>query len=82
MEAKYTALSMALHAAIPFMEVCRFVISKFCNSATSSLVTFKTIVDEDNMGALTLANLEPGRTTPRSKLYAIKMHWFHSWLKH
>jgi hypothetical protein len=33
------------------------------------------------MGALTLANLEPGRTTPRSKFYAIKFHWFRSWLK-
>jgi hypothetical protein len=81
MEAEYTALSMALRAAIPFMEVCRYVISKFRNPATSSLVTFKTTVHEDNMGALTLANLEPGRTTPRSKFYAIKFHWFRSWLK-
>ena len=33
------------------------------------------------MGALTLANMEPGRVTPRSKFYAIKYHWFHSYLK-
>ena len=28
MEAEYTALSMALRAAIPFMEVCQYVISR------------------------------------------------------
>ena len=33
------------------------------------------------MGALTIANMEPGRMTPRSKFYAIKYHWFHSYLK-
>ena len=33
------------------------------------------------MGALTLANMEPGRMTPRSKFYAIKYHWFCSHLK-
>ena len=42
---------------------------------------FKTTVHEDNMGALRLAQLEPGRNTPRSKFYAIKYHWFRSWLK-
>lgn len=35
---------------------------------------------EDNQGALTLAKLEPGLHTPRSKFYAIKLHWFSSWL--
>jgi len=33
---------------------------------------------EDNVGALNLAKKEPGRTTPRSKFYAVKYHWFHS----
>ena len=32
------------------------------------------------MGALILAKLEPGCHTPRSKFYALKLHWFHSWL--
>ena len=36
---------------------------------------------EDNQGALALAKLEPGRNTPRSKFYALKYHWFRSWLK-
>lgn len=81
MEAEYTALSMALRAAIPFMDVCRYVINGFRSATSLSKVTFKTTVHEDNMGALTLARLEPGRTTPRSKFYAIKTHWFRSHLK-
>jgi len=81
MEAEYTALSTALRTAIPFMEACRYVINSFRNSSTKSLVTFKTTVHEDNMGALTLDKLEPGRNTPCSKFYTIKMHWFRSKLK-
>ena len=81
MEAEYTALSMALRAAIPFMEVCRYVVSRLWESEPGRLVTFKTTVHEDNQGALALAKLEPGRTTPRSKFYALKWHWFRSWLK-
>ena len=45
------------------------------------LLTFKATVHKDNQGALILANLEDGRHTPRSKLYAIKLHWFCLWLK-
>ena len=36
---------------------------------------------EDNMGALTLANLDPGHNTPRSKFYDSKVHWLRSYLK-
>ena len=81
MEAEYTALSMALRVAIPFMDVCRYFVERFRPARGSNLITFKTTVHEDNMGALTLAKLEPGRSTPRSKFYAIKMHWFRSYLK-
>lgn len=42
---------------------------------------FKTTVHEDNAGALTLSQLEPGRMTPQSKHYAVKYHWFRSHLK-
>ena len=45
------------------------------------LIEMKTTVWEDNSGALTLANLEPGRMTPRSKHYGVKYHWFRSHLK-
>jgi hypothetical protein len=41
---------------------------------------YKTTVWEDNNGALQLANMEPGRMTPRSKHYAVKYHWFRSHL--
>jgi hypothetical protein len=80
MEAEYTALSIALRAAIPLLDVIKYVISSF-GPTKNTLLTFKTTVHEDNQGALKLANLEPGRTTPRSKFYAIKFHWFRSWLK-
>ena len=45
------------------------------------LIEMRTTVWEDNSGALTLANLEPGRMTPRSKHYGVKYHWFRSHLK-
>jgi hypothetical protein len=80
MEAEYTALSIALRAAIPLLDVIKYVIKSF-QVTSSSLLTFKTTVHEDNQGALRLANMEPGRQTPRSKFYAIKFHWFRSWLK-
>jgi hypothetical protein len=80
MEAEYSALSMALRAAIPLLEVIRYVVQSF--ATTSQTVTrFLTTVHEDNQGALRLAQMEPGRHTPRSKFYAIKHHWFRSWLK-
>jgi hypothetical protein len=31
---------------------------------------------EDNVGALTLANLDLPRLTPRSKSFVVKYHWF------
>jgi len=36
---------------------------------------------EDYFGALTLAKMEPGRTAPRSKYYAVNYQWFYSHLK-
>jgi hypothetical protein len=41
---------------------------------------FKVTVWEDNNGCLTLANLDPGQSTPRSKFYDSKVHWFRSHL--
>jgi hypothetical protein len=80
MESEYTALSMALRAAIPLLDVVK-AINNGLKFTTTKLLTFKATVHEDNMGALRLAQLEPGRNTPRSKFYAIKLHWFRSWLK-
>lgn len=80
MESEYTALSMSLRAAIPLLSVLQ-AITKGLNLQNESLVTFRATLHEDNLGALTLANLEPGRDTPRSKFYALKLHWFRSWLE-
>jgi hypothetical protein len=80
MEAQYTALSIALRAAIPLLDVIKYVVRSF-NVSSSSLLTFKTTVHEDNQGAFRLANLEPGRQTPGSKFYAMRYHWFRSWLR-
>jgi hypothetical protein len=40
--------------------------------------TLRTKVHEDNAGAFSMANLEPGRFTPRSKHYAVKLPWLRS----
>jgi hypothetical protein len=79
MESEYTALSMALRAAIPLLDVTKSINDGLKFTATR-LLTFKATVHEDNMGALRLAQLEPGQHTPRSKFYALKLHWFRSWL--
>jgi hypothetical protein len=80
MESEYTALSMALRAAIPLLDITTSI-NNGLNFTTEKLLTFKATVHEDNMGALRLAHLEPGQNTPRSKFYALKLHWFRSWLK-
>ena len=80
MEAEYTALSMALRAAIPLLYITSSI-NKGLKFFAPNKVLFKATVHEDNMGALKLAKLEPGRHTPRSKFYALKLHWFRSWLK-
>jgi hypothetical protein len=80
MESEYTALSMALRAAIPLLDIC-ILINHGLGLTKDKLLTFKTTIHEDNVGALTLAQLEPGCHTPRSKFYALRLHWFRSWLK-
>ena len=80
MEAEYTALSMALRAAIPLLHIASSI-SKGLHLFAPQKLTFRATVHEDNLGALKLANLEPGRHTPRSKFYGLKLHWFRSWLK-
>ena len=52
-----------------------------CGINHECATTFRTTVWEDNMGALTLANLGPGQNTPRSKFYDVKVHWFRSHLE-
>lgn len=80
MEAEYNALSVAMRDVLPFKHLVK-EIATVVGYDESEVTTFRTTVWEDNVGALTLANLEPGRVTPRSKFYAVKMHWFRSQLQ-
>jgi hypothetical protein len=75
MEAEYNDLSITMCKLLPFKQLVETVLT-IIGINVEDLTTFKTTVWEDNTGALTLANMEPGRVTPRSKFYAIKMHWF------
>jgi hypothetical protein len=80
MESEYVALSEALKFVLPIQNLVQTV-AKGVGLPPERLTTFKTTIWEDNMGALTLGKLEPGRCTPRSKHYAVKIHWFRSYLK-
>jgi hypothetical protein len=80
MEAEYNALLVAMRSVLPFQALVHSV-TKGIGMDNENLTSFKTTVWEDNAGAIQLATLEPGRITPRSKLYAIKYHWFRSHLK-
>jgi hypothetical protein len=81
MESEYMALlSDALKFVIPIQNLVSTV-AKGVGLDKERLTSFKTTIWEDNMGAITLAKLKPGRCTPRSKHYTVKMHWFRSYLK-
>ncbi len=80
MMAEYTALSQAMKDVIPIQDLCK-VLYKALDVDSDVITNFKTTLHEDNNGALTLAQLHPGQSTPASKFYAIRLHWFRSLLK-
>jgi hypothetical protein len=80
MEAEYNALSMALKELLPLKRLVESV-ANAVQIPLEPKTEMKVTVWEDNTGALTLANLEPGRMTPRSKHYGVKYHWFREHLK-
>ena len=80
MMAEYYALSSCMREVLPLRELV-MTVGKSLGIKEDCLTQFKTTVWEDNNGALTLANLEPGQSTPRSKFYDVKVHWFRSKLK-
>jgi hypothetical protein len=84
MEAEYNALAMAMREVIPLQNLSKDII-RGLGEKNIKLTTFhktlRTVVHEDNTGTLKLANMEPGRMTPRSKHYGIKYHWFREKLK-
>jgi len=80
MEAEYVALSTAMKELIPM----RRLVTAVCHGVglePRKLTKLQVTVHEDNNGCLTLARLEPGRYTPRSKHYALEYHWFRTELK-
>jgi hypothetical protein len=79
MMAEYYALSIAMREILPLRELLAVMI-RGVKLDLPVQTTFKVKVWEDNMGCLTLANLDPGQTTPRSKFYDSKVHWFRSHL--
>ena len=74
-----TAPKVPAREVLPLRDLVQ-VIAKGCDLVPECLTTFRTTVWEDNMGALTLANLDPGQTTSRSRHYDSKVHWFRSHL--
>jgi hypothetical protein len=79
MMAEYYALFIAMRKVLPLQELVKMVA---CGIEINDKVQtdFKVTVWEDNNGCLTLANLDPGQSTPRSKFYDSKVHWFRSHL--
>ena len=79
MESEYIACSTSCRELIPLRALVQ-EISKAVGLSDEELASLHTTIWEDNVGALTLANMELPRMTPRSKHIAIKYHWFRSHL--
>ena len=75
MEAEYCALSRSCKDLFPIIDQLK-ELALAVGLPSDEVTTLHTTIHEDNVGALTLAKLEPKRTTPRSKHYALHMHWF------
>lgn len=79
MESEYIACSTSCRELIPLRSLVK-EISSAVGIPDEKIASLHTTIWEDNVGALTLANLELPRMTPRSKHIAIKYHWFRSHL--
>ena len=77
--AEYYALSKAMREVLPLRNLVQTV-GKALGLEHMCKTTFKCTAHEDNSACETLANLEPGRQTPRSKFFDVKVHWFRSML--
>ena len=75
MESEYIACSTACRDVLPLIDLVQEVghVLKMPSKDSSQL---HCTIWEDNIGALTLAQLELPRMTPRSKHIAVKYHWF------
>ena len=79
MMAEYYVLSMAMREVIPLCDLIDTV-GHALGIDHSVMTNFQVNIWEDNNGCWTLADLEPGQMTPRSKFYDSKVHWFRSYL--
>ena len=79
MMAEYYALSTSMREVLPLHNLITAVGTGFGLDHMVN-TTFKCTAHEDNTGCEMLANLKPGHTTPRSRFYDVKLHWFHSML--
>jgi hypothetical protein len=55
-------------------------LAKTLGSDPEVISNIKVTIHEENAASLKLANLPPGQFTPRTKFYAVKVHWFRSLL--
>jgi hypothetical protein len=77
MMAEYYALSTAMRELLPLRETIKVLIQGVkLNHPVITEFHATSVVYEDNMGALTLAEMDPGRTTARSRFFDSKVHWF------
>jgi hypothetical protein len=75
MEAEYVSLSTACKDLFPVIDLVK-ALSSAVGLSDDLVANLHGKIFEDNVGALSLAKLEPARMTPRSKHYCLKYHWF------
>ena len=79
MESEYIALSTACKELIPLRRAAK-EIAKACGVSREERASMHTTIWEDNVGAMTLANLELPQMTPRSKAIGVRYHWFRQYV--
>ena len=79
-EAEYVTMRMAMKELLPLQKIV-IEICKSLKVNISKQSTIKSEIWEDNTRALCLSKNAPPRTTPRSKHYAIKYHWFRKFIR-
>jgi hypothetical protein len=80
MEAEYIALSESMKQLICIKRLI-VAIAHAIGKSPEAVMKIKSTVFEDNAACLTLGKLEAPRTTPRTKHFAIKYHWFRDQLQ-
>jgi hypothetical protein len=71
------ALLTGMRDLIPFKQIAEEVCGHMgLLDEKLAVIKAKMVVHKDNNGTLTLANLEPGRSTPTPKSFKVKYHWF------